>query len=310
MKLFIQKTNHNKKVNVVLLEIISTNLLNNTITYHIKDDETPVIKFTDTGELFLIKNLAAKYINVPINVIVEVVASDLLLIKSATQAAVQTVTGDSVNNTDPLNVVIDAVSLAGTTTNKPITGSIETSASAKALWVKGANHPNDYHSITAGSGHIGLNFKNTVTNYQTTLSNENGNITLNSTFPGARGIQPVQDFSANITALDYTQKVYVDAPSTQTQTQRSTSTSGTEITSNNGRNLIYIHEAGLTTTLTINLPNTPVNNQIVTLLSVGGITTLTLSTLIGTILGAITTLAAGGSVRYIWLASQSKWYKL
>ena len=92
--------------------------------------------------------------------------------------------------------------------------------------------------------------------------------------------------------------------------QRSTSTSGSNTVNNSNTDIIYIHEAGATVSLTVNFPITPINNQIVTIVSIGGITTLTLATGIGTIIGAITTLASGGSVRYMWLTSQSKWYKI
>ena len=108
-----------------------------------------------------------------------------------------------------------------------------------------------------------------------------------------------------------TTKAYVDSPENQTESQRSTATTGTESVNNNGINTIFIHDAvSLALTLTVNLPSTPVNNQIVTLNSVLGVTTLTLVTLVGSIVGGVTALAAGVSVRYIWMASQNKWYKI
>lgn len=102
----------------------------------------------------------------------------------------------------------------------------------------------------------------------------------------------------------------IGVPSSQTQTQRSTATSGTENINNVNRNIVYIHEAGATATLTINLPTIPVGNQTVTIMSVGGIVGLTLSTALGTIVGTITALTALQSVKFIWLESQSKWYKI
>jgi hypothetical protein len=45
-------------------------------------------------------------------------------------------------------------------------------------------------------------------------------------------------------------------------------------------------------------------------MSVGGITALTLSAAIGTIVNTITTLALGGSATYMYLSSQTKWYKI
>jgi hypothetical protein len=103
---------------------------------------------------------------------------------------------------------------------------------------------------------------------------------------------------------------YVQTPVNQTQTQRSVSTSGTDVINNSARNIVFIHEAGATTTLTINLPATPVDSQIVTIMSVGGIVGLTLSTAVGTIIGTITALTALQSVKFIWVSSESKWYKI
>ena len=106
-------------------------------------------------------------------------------------------------------------------------------------------------------------------------------------------------------------KSFVETPENQTQSQRSTSTSRTENVTNNGRNTVFIHDAvALALTLTINLPSSPVNDQIVTLNSVLGVTTLTLATFLGTIVGGVTSLVAGVSVRYMWIDSENKWYKI
>ena len=113
------------------------------------------------------------------------------------------------------------------------------------------------------------------------------------------------DYSSNITDLDYVQKIYVD-----TYTQVTTATSGTVNIDSGKRDLVLIHEAGATTTLTLNLPTSPKNNQKVTIISVGGIVGLTLTTVVGTIIGAVTTLAALGTTKLIWNSSQSKWYKI
>jgi hypothetical protein len=99
-------------------------------------------------------------------------------------------------------------------------------------------------------------------------------------------------------------------PSAQTLTQRSTLTSGTETIANTSRNTVLIHEAGATTALTVNLPATPVNNQTVNMMSVGGIVGLTVATPVGSIVGNITTLPALGNARFMWVNSQNKWYKI
>jgi len=59
-------------------------------------------------------------------------------ISTATQAAldlkVESVTGDSVDNTDPLNPVVNAIPLAGTVSGSPVTGSIEENIALAALF--------------------------------------------------------------------------------------------------------------------------------------------------------------------------------
>jgi hypothetical protein len=94
------------------------------------------------------------------------------------------------------------------------------------------------------------------------------------------------------------------------EVQRSTATSGTQSAPDTNKEVIFIHEAGATASLTYQFPPSPVDKQKVTIMSVGGITALTLSAAIGTIVNTITTLALGGSATYMYLSSQTKWYKI
>jgi len=93
-------------------------------------------------------------------------------------------------------------------------------------------------------------------------------------------------------------------------TQRSTATSGTESAPDTSNEVVFIHEAGATVSLTYEFPPNPIDKQRVTVMSVGGITTLTLSAVVGSIINTITTLAGGGCATYMYLASQTKWYKI
>lgn len=92
--------------------------------------------------------------------------------------------------------------------------------------------------------------------------------------------------------------------------QYTTLTSGTVTVNNTNQDVQVIHDAGATVTLTIAFPANPFNGQILGIASTGGVTTLTLSAAVGTILNAITTLAGGGASRYQYLAATSKWYKI
>jgi len=96
-----------------------------------------------------------------------------------------------------------------------------------------------------------------------------------------------------------------------TESLRSTASTGTISIANGKKDLVYIHEAGISTiSLTIQLPSLPIDNQKVTIMSVSGIVDLTITTAVGTIIGAVTTLSALATTELIWIASQSKWYKI
>lgn len=96
----------------------------------------------------------------------------------------------------------------------------------------------------------------------------------------------------------------------ETGIQRTISTAGTVTVVPTSIDFVLVHEAGVTATLTIALPTSPKNNQTVTIMSVGGITDLTITTPSGTIIGTVTTLAALATTKFIWHAPQSKWYKI
>lgn len=91
--------------------------------------------------------------------------------------------------------------------------------------------------------------------------------------------------------------------------QRSTLTSGTLTIADTGDDIMVIHEAALVVSLTIALPANPVDGQRVTIVSVGGITGLTLSAPVGTIINSIATMAAGGNSAYVYSMPNTKWYK-
>ena len=92
--------------------------------------------------------------------------------------------------------------------------------------------------------------------------------------------------------------------------QLTTATSGTVTATDTGQDVDLIHDAGVTLSLTIAFPATPVNGQVITIGSQGGITALSLSATVGTIINALTGMAAGSRGRYQYVASTSKWYKM
>ena len=90
--------------------------------------------------------------------------------------------------------------------------------------------------------------------------------------------------------------------------QYSTAASASTVTClDYGESLCVIHETTLVALLTLSLPATPVGGQSVKFVSVGGVTALTLSG--GTVVNALTTIAAGGTCEYTYTKDTSKWYK-
>lgn len=90
--------------------------------------------------------------------------------------------------------------------------------------------------------------------------------------------------------------------------QLSSATSGTVTTIDTQQDLTLIHDAAATLTLTVPFPATPKNGQSFTVCSVGGVTTLTLTTTVGTIANTITTIPVGGTGT--WKFYNNKWYKI
>jgi len=217
-------------------------------------------------------------------------------------ALIGTISGGSVGSFIPLT---------GTEVDSPITGDLEMLGESNDLkifnrYYDGGEDVLNENKLQFGDVSIGLLSENDNSEQVSiTANSESGNISANSTVPGSRGIIGIQDFSQNITDLDYPQKIYVDG-----STQRTTATSGSFTPTDTPSNLIVIHEAGATTTLTINLPTAPRDKQQVTIMSVGGIVGLTIATAVGTIVGTVTSLTALGSVKFVWLESESKWYKI
>lgn len=92
--------------------------------------------------------------------------------------------------------------------------------------------------------------------------------------------------------------------------QISSSTSGTITVTDSGTDIQLIHTGALTATLTIAFPATPYDGQKLSLASANGITALTLTTAVGSIINTITTLLAGNSATFMYDLANTKWYKI
>ena len=121
---------------------------------------------------------------------------------------VTSVTGDSVDNTNPLNPIINAIPLSGTTEGNPVTGDIEIdnfigiiSKSVSEDCISKVISEDGALNMSSSSILSGLGSKITIYKDYTSIDNN---------LPSSRGLVGDRDFTPYITDLDYTQKKYVD----------------------------------------------------------------------------------------------------
>ncbi len=90
--------------------------------------------------------------------------------------------------------------------------------------------------------------------------------------------------------------------------QYTTPTTGSTITANDGANLkLIINPAGTLLTLTLSLNASPVDGDVINICSSQAVTTFSMTG--GTIVGALTTLAAATFATYIYNGTASKWFR-
>lgn len=91
--------------------------------------------------------------------------------------------------------------------------------------------------------------------------------------------------------------------------QKSTPTTGGTITLTREKNVYaIINPAGTLATLTINLPSSPQDADIVTISTSQVLTALTIGN--GTIVGTLTTLGLGGFASFMYISNYSIWFRI
>ena len=133
----------------------------------------------------------------------------------------RSVTGDSVNNTDPLNPVVNAIPLSGTTVGNPVTGDIELNNNVKIIlndvsgdigFIQGRNDGEieigqDAYGVLI-SADTGLIVDHGVRTNNITNSNVSGGMSLLDI--NGVGLTGVSYYGANYDNNTYIQKKYVD----------------------------------------------------------------------------------------------------
>jgi len=107
----------------------------------------------------------------------------------------------------------NAIPLSGTVSGSPVTGDIEGTDSIN-IKTKNYASSNNYNSLTLFGDAVRLSFDDSV--IQTSLTLSQTLIEVNCNNSGSRGLIGAQDFTANITDLDYPQKIYVGFRGTAT----------------------------------------------------------------------------------------------
>lgn len=90
----------------------------------------------------------------------------------------------------------------------------------------------------------------------------------------------------------------------------STATSGTINLPNTQQDVIFLHDAGVTAGLTVNFPSTPVDGQMVIIASAGGIVSLNIGAVVGTVLNTMTGVTTGGNATWIYNLERNKWFRI
>lgn len=107
------------------------------------------------------------------------------------------------------NEVNNYLPLTGTSEGNPITGNIELTG-INTVKIISTTLDNQERSINFFDDAFTIQVKDNASGGFSQLSPVNGGIIISSTFENPRGLIGEQDFTHNITALDYTQKKYVD----------------------------------------------------------------------------------------------------
>lgn len=90
----------------------------------------------------------------------------------------------------------------------------------------------------------------------------------------------------------------------------STATSGNITLPNTQQDIIFLHDAGLTVSLTVAFPANPCDGQMVIIASAGGITNLNITSAVGSVLSALTGMNVGGNATWIYSTDRNKWFRI
>lgn len=149
----------------------------------------------------------------------DIVAGDTLLIVydgtwfqayKWSSSGIQSVTGDSVDNTDPANPVVNAIPLAGTSggPGNQVSGDVEMDDAMNVRFY--TNDGTDIANVRYPAGKVEVRVDRASGPFETVLTVEHGGMTSESDAPNYAGIQYGADYSADYTNRSLVDKEYVD----------------------------------------------------------------------------------------------------
>ena len=190
MKLIIKNDNRDivKNPNVKIIETTEASFTNQTV--FIEENDVPIIKFTDTESMYFVKDLDNLYDRKSRSeVLLDITVDNLELIGGGASG--------------------DFVPLSGTEVGSPVTGEVEVVEAGRTIFLNNGEVEN---SLVIAEGGTHIITENLINTYTAMISVEPtlNKVEVSCDNPASRGLTAVQDFTPNITDLDYVQKKYVD----------------------------------------------------------------------------------------------------
>ena len=190
MKLIIKNDSKEtvKNPNVKIIETTEASFTNQIV--FIEENDVPIIKYTDTEAMYFVKDLDNLYDRKS--------KSEVLL--NITIDNLELIGGGSGG---------DFVPLTGTEPGSPVTGEIEVVEAGRTIFLNNGEVDN---SLVIAEGGMYIIAEDLINTYIAMISVEpsSNKVEVNCNNPVSRGLTAAQDFTNNITDLDYTQKKYVD----------------------------------------------------------------------------------------------------
>ena len=190
MKLIIKNDSKEtvKNPNVKIIETTEASFINQTV--FIEENDVPIIKYTDTESMYFVKDLDNLYDRKSKSeVLLDITIDNLEAIGSGSGG--------------------DFVPLTGTEPGSPVTGEIEVVEAGRTIFLNNWEVDN---SLVIAEGGTSIIAEDLINTYIAMISVEpsSNKVEVNCNNPVSRGLTAAQDFTNNITDLDYTQKKYVD----------------------------------------------------------------------------------------------------